>query len=140
MGWDIHFRNRFISSHRLIFQTQQRLKKDWIFRNRFSLTYRCFEQKFFNFESVARISDLSCCRNFWEHDGDPPTPKYPETRFQKIAWIIRSYKFLKICQNQHFSCFYHEISSKIDAGGWKNICNSAGRSRSTFWSAMGFYS
>ena len=25
------------------------------------------------FEVVAEISDRKCCRNFWQHNGDPPT-------------------------------------------------------------------
>ena len=42
------------------------------------------EKKFFDFEIVAGIRDRKCCRNFWQHDGDPPTKKSPETRFYEI--------------------------------------------------------
>ncbi len=41
-------------------------------------------RKIFIFESVAEISVGSCCRNFWQHDGDLPTPKSTETRFFAI--------------------------------------------------------
>ena len=42
------------------------------------------EKKNFNFENVAGISDWGCCRNFWQHDGDPSTLKCSETRFYAI--------------------------------------------------------
>ena len=43
-----------------------------------------FRQKNLIFEIVAEISDRKCCRNFWQHDGDPPSQKCPETRFHEI--------------------------------------------------------
>ncbi len=39
-----------------------------------------FRQKNLIFEVVAEISDIKCCRNFWQHDGDTLPPKCPETR------------------------------------------------------------
>ena len=48
-----------------------------------------FRQKNQIFEIVAKISDRKCCRNFWQHDGDPLPQKLPETRFQAIPLIIR---------------------------------------------------
>ena len=41
------------------------------------------------FEIVAEICDRKCCRNFWQHDGNPPIPKCPETQFYEILYIIR---------------------------------------------------
>ena len=46
-------------------------------------------EKNFIFESVAEISVGICCRHFWQHDGDPSTPKSPETRIWTILWNIR---------------------------------------------------
>ena len=38
-----------------------------------------FRQKNLIFEVVAEISDIKCCRNFWQHDWDLLHPKCPET-------------------------------------------------------------
>ena len=43
-----------------------------------------FERQNLIFYIVAEISDRKCCRHFWQHDGDPLTPKCPETRFHEI--------------------------------------------------------
>ena len=41
----------------------------------------------------------NCCRNFWQHDGDPLLPKCPTTKFREILYIIRKvidvYFFMK---------------------------------------------
>ena len=48
-----------------------------------------FRQKNLIFEIVAEISDRKCCRNCWQHAGNPPSQKCPETRFHEIWCIIR---------------------------------------------------
>ena len=52
-----------------------------------------------NFEIVAEICDTQCCRNFWQHDGDPLFPKCLDTHFRDILYIIRKvmdvYFFMK---------------------------------------------
>jgi len=48
-----------------------------------------FRQKNLIFEVAADISDINCCRHFWQHDGDPLSHKYPMTRIQQILCVIR---------------------------------------------------
>ena len=40
-------------------------------RNRKCRFWRKIQKKNLIFEIVAEISDRKCCRNFWQHDGDP---------------------------------------------------------------------